>query len=277
MNKTTKIFLIIGIITNYLIIILSFLCYISTEYNVLESYESLFHKLRFDFFDLGSELSIIFGLVNVVLMFTILGLQSKRKFLVILTLVLSAFLTNILGLVASIITLCEIHSINREAYINNPENQGKFEIIDGVIYKNGRKPIRRLELNKTDLVFAYIGVAMGIILSFAYFAFVCFNVMDVARLFAPKATGPGGIALIPIYIIIVFLVFVVMLIPLLIMIGNVVLTLAFIGKRRNGLAKVVIIYGFICLTIFNSIAAIRVTRTRKIKKEEENKEKDLIN
>ena len=74
-------------------------------------------------------------------------------------------------------------------------------------------------------------------------------------------------------IIYIFLIFIVVALPLLFIIANIILTIFMLTIKRKTLTRITLILGFITLSIFNSIAAIRILKrykTKELNKENEN-------
>ena len=71
-------------------------------------------------------------------------------------------------------------------------------------------------------------------------------------------------------------VIVILLIPAFIIFASIVFTILLIASRRKTMARIISIMGFVTLTIFNAIAAIRMLNRFNKTIEEKEEEKDLI-
>ena len=144
--------------------------------------------------------------------------------------------------------------------LNNPESN---------IIKKERKPVLRLEPTKTDLAFLYIGIILASILIFTYSFIMLYYSREILNFFLPDVNGPellGLLIFILLYMIILFILF---LIPIVLLVINIVLTAITISKKRVALARILSVYGFLSLTIFNAIASINMINRFMEKREEE--------
>ena len=267
MGKSVKILYIIGFIFSFLVLILSILFMISDRVEELEIIREIYKRLDFN---TSAKYTTIICMANSILMIITIILNPLKKVYAIIILILSILTFNLFGFIGSIIYLTEISRLNRVRIekerqireLNNPENYNT---------KKERKLALRLEPTKTDLVFLYLGIILASILIFAYCFVMLYYSKEIWDFFMPDVNGPellGLLLFIMIYAIILFILF---LIPIVYLVINIVLTAITISKKRVTLARILSIYGFIGLTIFNAIASIKMLKRFKKKIEEEKK------
>ena len=128
---------------------------------------------------------------------------------------------------------------------------------------------KRLEPTSIDLAFLYLGIIMAATFIIAYSLVLTFNYNKIMDSVVPKLDGPEALGLLIFVIFYVIILFVIFMIPIFYFVVNIVLTAITISSRRVFLARVLSIYGFLGLTVFNAIASINMLKRFNKQREEE--------
>lgn len=273
MSKECKVLYIIGIVFSTLLLVLSILLTLSEYVDQLDGLYRIYDKLNvFGFTSTNYYLNTIICLANIVLILLILLLKKYDKGMTISILVLSALSSNIFGIIGSIISLVQNKKKVENARVFIDENNERIVFVEKTPrVRRERKPIRRLELKSSDLALSIIGMVFGILLIFVYLFMILYNIDDVVDFFNLGMSKETAFYLFIFVMIYALFVAVIVLIPVFLIIVSIAFTIILISTRRRFFAKLLSILGFISLTIFNGIAAVKM-----LNRFEEDNKKDLI-
>lgn len=262
MSKSVKTLYIIGFIFSILILVLSILFMLSDQVEGLDIIKKIYERLDFN---TSASYTTIICMANAILMIITIILKPLKKVYAIIILILSILTLNIFGFIGSIILLTDISRINRVRVEKERQIRGLNDPQANII----KKPTLRLEPTKTDLVFLYTGIILASIFIFTYCFLFLYFFREIMNFFLPDINGPellGLLIFILLYMIVLFILF---LIPIVLLAINIVLTAITITKKRVALARILSVYGFLSLTIFNAIASINMIKRFKKRREEE--------
>ena len=277
MSKECKVLYIIGIIFSALLLVLSILLSFG---NFIEEFDVLLNLYTnisiLGFLSYNYYATIVVCMACGILMLILVILKKFNKPMAISIIVLSVLSSNIFGFISSIIFLVQNkRKVERQYVVVNNYN-GEIVIKEVVPrVRRERKPIKRLELKTSDLVLSTIGIVIGVVLIFLYLLLLLLNTDSLVSFFSLGMSTQEAFYLFIFVFVYALFVIVILLIPTFIILASIVFTIILITSRRKTMARIISIMGFVTLTIFNAIAAIRMLN-RFNKTIEEEKEKDLI-
>lgn len=279
MSKECKVLYIIGIIFSALLLVLSILLSFGNSIEEFDSLRNLYNDISiFGFLSYNYYATIIVCMACGILMLILVILKKFNKPMTISIIVLSVLSSNIFGFISSIIFLVQNkRKVERQYVVVNNDNGEKVikEVVPRV--RRERKPIKRLELKTSDIVLSTIGIVIGVVLIFLYLLLLLLNTDSLVSFFSLGMSAQEAFYLFIFVFVYALFVIVILLIPAFIILASVVFTVLLITSRRKTMARIISIMGFVTLTIFNAIAAIRMlNRFNKNIEEEKEEEKDLI-
>lgn len=275
MSKECKVLYIIGIIFSALLLVLSILLSFGNSIEEFDFLRNLYNDISiFGFLSYNYYATIIVCMACGILMLILVILKKFNKPMTISIIVLSVLSSNIFGFISSIIFLVQNkRKVERQYVIVNNDNGEKVikEVVPRV--RRERKPIKRLELKTSDIVLSTIGIVIGVVLIILYLLLLLLNTDSLVSFFSLGMSAQEAFYLFIFVFVYALFVIVILLIPAFIILASIVFTVLLITSRRKTMARIISIMGFVTLTIFNAIAAIRMfNRFNKTIEEE----KDLI-
>lgn len=287
MKITKKILYIVGIIFSLLLIGLGIFISINKNEKIfVDIYTSLIHVYRVDN-NINFGVHIILLAANVILISCNLALSNKNKALPIIIIVLSILHTNIFSAIASIIDLIliskeqkkreELLEIKRQTLLAEAIENNDDEAIKK--YQNKleeKKPVVKLDIKTSDIILSIIGIIMALIIIVAYGLILYINREEITQKLMPNIDDLGLAAILLILPLIIYglIILILLFIPILFIIANIANTILMLTTKRFFFARIMSVYGFISLTIFNGIAAIKLLANNNKKLEEIEKFED---
>lgn len=287
MKITKKILYIVGIIFSLLLIGLGIFISINKNEKIfVDIYTSLIHIYRVDN-NINFGVHIILLAANVILISCNLALSNKNKALPIIIIVLSVLHTNIFSAIASIIDLIliskeqkkreELLEIKRQTLLAEAIENNDDEAIKK--YQNKleeKKPVVKLDIKTSDIILSIIGIIMALIIIVAYALILYINREEITQKLMPNIDDLGLAAILLIIPLIIYglIILILLFIPILFIIANIANTILMLTTKRFFFARIMSVYGFISLTIFNGIAAIKLLANNNKKLEEIEKIED---
>lgn len=274
MSKECKVLYIIGIVFSMLLLIISTLLSFSKYFEEIDWLSNLYYRMD----EIGIVTSsyyttIVFSMASGILMLILVILNKFNKPMTISVLVISILAGNIFGFISSIIFLVQNkRRVTRKIVVVKKEDGNKI-IKEVPIVRRERKPIKRLELKTSDLVLSTIGIVIGVVLIFLYLLLLLLNTDSLVSFFSLGMSAQEAFYLFIFVFVYALFVIVILLIPAFIILASVVFTVLLITSRRKTMARIISIMGFVTLTIFNAIAAIRMLNRFNKTIEEEKEEK----
>ena len=275
MSKECKVLYIIGIIFSALLLVLSILLSFGNSIEEFDVLRNLYIDISiFGFLSFNYYATIVVCMACGILMLILVILKKFNKPMTISIIVLSVLSSNIFGFISSIIFLVQNkRKVEKQYVVVNNYNGEKVikEVVPRV--RRERKPIKRLELKTSDIVLSTIGIVIGVVLIFLYLLLLLLNTDSLVSFFSLGMSAQEAFYLFIFVFVYALFVIVILLIPAFIILASIVFTILLIASRRKTMARIISIMGFVTLTIFNAIAAIRMLN--RFNKTIE-KEKDLI-
>ena len=275
MSKECKVLYIIGIAFSALLLIISTLLSFSKYFEEIDWLINLYYRMD----EIGIVTSsyyttIVLSMASGILMLILVILNKFNKPMTISVLVISILAGNIFGFISSIIFLVQNkRRVTRKIVVVTQEDGNKI-IKEVPIVRRKRKPIRRLELETIDIVLSTFGIIVGVILIFSYLLLLLYNTDSLVNFFSLGMSTQEAFYLFIFVFVYALFVIIILLIPAFIILASIVFTILLITSRRKTMARILSIMGFVTLTIFNAIAAIRMLN--RFNKTIEKEEKDLI-
>lgn len=143
----------------------------------------------------------------------------------------------------------------RQFEISQEQISSSTDIIAEEKQKEVKKSIR-LNVSSKELTFSIIGLVLEVIFIFAYLFTVMYFDKEITDIFRIKNPEKWGLAIIFVGLFYVILILAIFLIPILLMAANIAFTVLMITTKKPVFARLASVFGFINLTIFNSIAGI---------------------
>lgn len=260
MSKECKVLYIIGIIFSALLLVLSILLSFGNSIEEFDVLRNLYIDISiFGFLSFNYYATIVVCMACGILMLILVILKKFNKSMTISIIVLSVLSSNIFGFISSIIFLAQNkRKVERQYVVVNNYNGEK--VIKEVVprARRERKPIKRLELKTSDVVLSTIGIVIGVVLIFLYLLLLLLNTDSLVSFFSLGMSAQEAFYLFIFVFVYALFVIVILLIPAFIILASIVFTILLISSRRKTMARIISIMGFVTLTIFNAIAAIRM-------------------
>lgn len=297
MIKAKKILSIIGLIFSVLIIGVAILSLIFKDIEIFKVINDVL--ITTGDYDNAGYSSILIMIASFCIILLNLLLKKSNKALIITCIVLSVLTYNVFSAIASILALIikiqENRAIEEERIKNQviiketitKDDNDNEKIVREIIPvevnnqkpiekpKREKKPVIYTEVKTSDIVLSVIGIIFGLAFICGYALLIWIYQEEIQAFLMPDASDFGMalfIMIIPL-IIYIFLIFIVVALPLLFIIANIILTIFMLTIKRKTITRITLILGFITLSIFNSIAAIRILKrykTKELNKENEN-------